>query len=143
MQDMSEVITEYVKIGKHNIKNGIVFLSHDIGVKSIEMWCHESLCPLSKARFRKPLVTESGRIKGRRDFLCSHGIKFTSKSASKRPWQRVKYTGCPVRIALCEQEDGTWVISNCNVTNHIGHCISEADYFCHKRVRKITKEEGD
>ena len=43
------------------------------------------------------------------------GIKFTSKSASKRPWQRVKYTVCPVRIALCEQEDGTWVISNCNV----------------------------
>ena len=25
----------------------------------------------------------------------------------------------------------------------IGHCISEADYFCHKRVRKITKEEED
>ena len=70
-QDTSEVITEYVKIGKHDMKNGIVFLSHDIGVKSIEMWCHESLCPLSKARCRKPLVTESGRIKGRRDFLCS------------------------------------------------------------------------
>ena len=128
-QDTSEVIPEYVKIGKHDMKNGIVFLSHDIGVKSIEMWCDESLSPLSKARFRKPQVKESGRIKGRRDFLCSHGIKLISKSASKRPWQRVKYTGCPVRIALCEQEDGTWVISNCNVTNHIDHCISEANYF--------------
>ena len=69
MQDTSEVITEYVKIGKHDMKNGIVFLSHDIGVKLIEMWCDESLCPLSKARFWKPQVTESGRIKGKETFF--------------------------------------------------------------------------
>ena len=63
--DISEDITDYVKIGKDEMKNVIVFLSYDIGVKSIKMQC-------------------------------------TSKSVSKRPWQRVNYMGCPVRLALCE-----------------------------------------
>ena len=83
--DISEDITDYVKIRKDEMKNGIVFLSHDIGVKSIEMCCDGSLCPRCKARFWRPQVTESVRIKGRRDFLCSNGLKFTSKSGSKRP----------------------------------------------------------
>ena len=60
-QDTSEVITEYVKLGKHDMKNGIVFLSQDIGVKLIELWCDESSCPLSKVRIQVKLLLSMSR----------------------------------------------------------------------------------
>ena len=41
-------------------KKGLVFVSHDVAVKSNEQWAEENLCPLTKARFTKSSFTKDG-----------------------------------------------------------------------------------
>ena len=81
-----------------DLRNGLVFASHDAAVESIEMWADQNFCPLTKARSNKASITKANvKICARRDFKCSHGMKYSAMGGAKRPWQRVKYTGCKVR----------------------------------------------
>ena len=105
----------YVDLAVDELKVGVVFPSEEIAHKSIENWSFKSLCPLSKVRYRKG---KEG-VKGRRCFGCPHGISRTSKSEAKRPCQRLKFTGCPVKINLNEQNDGSWIVTTC-ILSHIG-----------------------
>ena len=81
-----------------DLRNGLVFASHDAAVESIETWADQNVCPLMKARSDKGSITKANvKICARRDFKCSHGMKYSAMGGAKRPWQRVKYTGCEVR----------------------------------------------
>ena len=82
-----------------DLTNNLVFASHDgAAVESIEMWADQNFCPLTKARSNKASITKANvKIRARRDFKCSHGMKYSARGGAKRPWQRVKYTGCEVR----------------------------------------------
>ena len=81
-----------------DLENGLIFARHDAAAESIEKWEEENFCPLTKARSTKASMTKANvKICARRDFKCSHGIKCSARGAAKRPWQRVKYTGCEVK----------------------------------------------
>ena len=82
-----------------DLRNGLVFASHDgAAVESIEMWADQNFCPRRKGRSNKASITNANvKICARRDFKCSHGMKYSARGGAKRPWQRVKYTGCEVR----------------------------------------------
>ena len=87
----------YISIEIDDMQNGIVFETEQLGTDSVLAWAETALCPLNKARYRKPGVNARGKpVKGRRDFGCSHGRKSSSKAEQIRPWQRVKLTGCQV-----------------------------------------------
>ena len=45
--------TDYIVIGKDEMKNGIVFANQAIALKSIREWSKLSLCALNKARYRR------------------------------------------------------------------------------------------
>ena len=86
-----------ISIQIDDMQNGIIFETEQLGTDSILKWAETALCPLNKARYRKPGVNARGKpVKGRRDFACSHGRKSSSKAEQIRPWQRVKFTGCKV-----------------------------------------------
>ena len=82
------------------------------------------------------------RIKGRRCYQCSHGIKFTSKASEKRPWQRLKFKGCPVKVNLNEQEDGTWMVTSL-VLEHMGHPVTKANFYNHQVARKLDTPDKE
>ena len=91
-----------IDIGVDCMKSGIWFKDQDTAVKSIENWCKKAYCPLTKRRFRhgeSNLTTGKWRP-ARRDWACCHGIKCNQKTATKRPCQRVLFTGCPVSTRL-------------------------------------------
>ena len=96
-----------------------------------------------QARYQKPKVKDDGeRIKGRRCFQCSHGIKYTRKVTEKRPWQRVKFTGCPVKVNLNEQEDGSWMVTSLFL-EHLGHPVTKADFYSHQAARKLDDTDKE
>ena len=79
-------------------KNCLVFASHDTALESVDKWADLNFCPLTKARSNKASITKTNvKMRARRDFKCSHGMKYSARGGAKRPWQRVKYTGCKVR----------------------------------------------
>ena len=91
LKDMAASISIYIKID--DMLNGIICETEQLGTDFILEWAETALCPLNKARYRKPGVNARGKpVKGRRDFGCSHGRK-SSKAEQIRPWQRVKYRG--------------------------------------------------
>ena len=91
-------------------------------VKAIDAWCQKNFIPLTKVRRKAPGTnTEGDRVRGQRGYKCAHGVERQSKSKDeKRPFQRVKFTGCQAKVNVNEREDGTWTITTCN-TEHIGH----------------------
>ena len=63
-----------------NLKNGLVFASHDAAVESVEKWVDLNFCPLTKARSNKASITKANvKISARRDFKCSHGMKYSAR----------------------------------------------------------------
>ena len=63
-----------------DLRNGLVFASHDAAVESIEMWADQNFCPLTKARSNKASITKANvKISARRDFKCSHGMKYSAR----------------------------------------------------------------
>ena len=60
-----------------DLKVGLTFETGDAAVRSILKWSELTFCPLSKSRYQKPKMKENGeRIKGRRCFQYSHGLKY-------------------------------------------------------------------
>ena len=129
------------------MKDGIIYNSEQEGVDSVLAWAGTALCPLSKARYRRP-GSQKG-VKGRRDFMCSHGRKNSKKKRREfvaiktRPWQKAKFTGCRVSLSLLELEDGRWKTIAVNVAEHQGHEVSEANYYSHQRAKRLTPDEMD
>ena len=120
-----------------DLKVGLTFETEDAAVKSILKWSELTFCPLSKARYQKPKMKENGeRIKGRRCFQCSHGLNYTRKVTDKRPWQKLKFTDCPVRVNINEQEDGSWMVTSLYL-EHVGHPVTKADFYTHQAARKL------
>ena len=113
---------DFVDLEIDELEEGVRFPTEDIAVKSIENWSFKALCPLSKVRYRKG---KEG-VKGRRCFGCPHGITRTTKAESKRPCQMLMYTGCPVKINMNEQDDGSWIVTTC-LLKHSGHPITESN----------------
>ena len=103
--DVLEDIPSTFDIEVDNMKIGISFRSEEEAIQSIDSWSYTALCPLMTIQVQKP---KEG-VKGKRCFGCQHGVKRTSKSTSKRPSQRLNYTGCSVGININQQRDGTWV----------------------------------
>ena len=114
-----------------------MFKSEESAVKSIMLWSEKTFSRLSKskARHQKPKVKPSGeRVKGRRCFQCCHGLKYTRKVTDKRPWQKIKYTECPVKVNINEQEDGSWMVTSL-VLDHFGHPVTNTDFYNHQVAR--------
>ena len=121
-----------------DIHVGLSFSSEEEAVLIVEKWSTKVLCPLAKIRSRK---AKEG-VKGRRCFGCPHGIVRTSKAEHKRPCQRVKYTGCPVKININEQDDGSWLVTAC-VLEHVGHPVTEANFYSHQQAKKLDDENKE
>ena len=82
-----------------------------------------------QARYQKPEVKENGeRIKGRRCFQYNHGLKYSRKVIASRPWQRLKYTGCPVKVNV--NEHGSWMITSLFL-EHSFHPETKSDFYNH------------
>ena len=46
-----------------------------------------------------------------------------------------------VKLSIIEQDNGTWLTSNCSLKEHTGHVVSAAEYLKHRRIRNITAED--
>ena len=63
-----------------------------------------------------------------------------SKATAQRPSQRLKFTKCPVKVNLNEQDDGSWMVTSC-VLQHSGHPVTEQNFLSHQQARKLTEED--
>ena len=72
--------------------------------------------------------------------MCAHGIARSSKSTGQRPLQHVKYTKCPVRVNLNEQDDGCWLVTT-SVLHHEGHPVTSQDFFSHESFKRLTEDD--
>ena len=54
---------------------------------------------MTKVRWKAPGTNVKGdRVRGQRGYKCAHGVERQTKSRDeKRPFQRVKFTGCPAK----------------------------------------------
>ena len=52
-----------------------------------------------------------GHKKGRRHLDCPHGRSRKGSTGEARPVQNVKFTKCPVRVVLVENDDGSWTVA--------------------------------
>ena len=46
-----------------------------------------------------------------------------------------------VKLSIIEQDNGTWLPSNCSLKEHTGHAVSAAECFKHRKIRNITAED--
>ena len=46
-----------------------------------------------------------------------------------------------VKLSIIEQDNGTWLTSNCSLKEYTGHLVSAAEYFKHRKIRNITAED--
>ena len=121
--------TNCIDLDNCDMKVGLTFDNEDIALNSIQKWTRKALCPLSKVRNQKSKVGQDGeRTKGRRCFKCCHGLNRNSRSKVVRPHQRIKNTGCQVKLNINEQEDGTWMVTTC-MLEHSGHPVTEMFFF--------------
>ena len=138
-----DTIDDVIVLQENELKVGLGFKSEESAVQAIMLWSEKTFCPLSKSRYRKPKVKPSGeRVKGRRCFQCCHGLKYTRKVTDKRPWQKIKYTECPVKVNMNEQEDGSWMVTSL-VLDHIGHPVTKTDFYSHQVARKLEPEDKE
>ena len=107
------------------MKVGLVFKTEEEAVSTIENWCRKTFCPLTKVRRQQPSERNGKRIRGQRGYKCAHGVERKSRSKDEqRPYQRIKFTGCPVKLNINEQEDGTWMVTS-SISEHVNHESSE------------------
>ena len=141
--DEEEANSDLIDIEKDGLSVGMRFPSDDVAVKSIENWTHKSLCPLAKVRFRKGSISSKGeRVKGRRCFSCPHGINRKTTGKGERPGQRLKFTNCPVKVNLNEQEDGSWEVTTCHL-EHEGHPLTSKLFYSHQQAKKLDDDNKD
>ena len=138
--DEAEDPTEFIDIDAAEMAVGLVFPSDEVAVASIQNWTVKTLCPLSKIRYQKGIEKNGEYIKGRRCFQCPHGVQRKSKATAQRPSQRLKFTKCPVKVNLNEQDDGSWMVTSC-VLQHSGHPVTEQNFLSHQQARKLTEED--
>ena len=46
-----------------------------------------------------------------------------------------------VKLSIIEQDNSTWLRSNCSLKEHTGHVVSAAEYLKHRKIRNITAED--
>ena len=85
---------------------------------------------------------QRNKNKGRQCFSCPHGIKRKGTGTNQRPCQRVKYTGCQVRVTVNEQHEGCWAVMTCFL-EHEGHALTKQLYFSRQRAKKLTDEDKE
>ena len=124
-----------------DLKVGQVFSCEDGAVKSIENWGFKTLCALTKIRYRQGKTENGVKVKGRRCYACPHGIERKKTGGGKRPGQRYKFTNCPVKVNLNEQDDGSWEVTTC-VLEHRGHVITSKGFFSHQQSRKLQARQS-
>ena len=107
-------VPNYINDEVLDLKIGLVFPTLEASTEYISKWSYNTLCPLVKTRSQKSMITDKGiRIRGRQCFSCPHGIKRKGTGSNQRPCQRVKYTGCQVRVTVNEQHEGCWAVTTC------------------------------
>ena len=47
-EDINDCEDEYVDLGEDDLKMGLVFITEDVAMKSIQVWSEKTFCPLSK-----------------------------------------------------------------------------------------------
>jgi hypothetical protein len=131
-----------VELAIDDLKVDLNFDSEEVAVKSIENWSFKSLRPLAKIRYRRGKTVNGERVKGRRCLACPHGIQRTKTGTGDRPGQRYKFTKCPVKVNLNEQEDGSWEVTTCNL-EHDGHPITSKLFYSHQQSRKLDDDDKE
>ena len=132
----------YDEIDDSEMMIGLVFATEEAAVEAIDAWSVKAMCPLSKIRYQKGVEKNGEYIKGRRCYQCPHGVTRKSKATGARPSQRLKYTKCPVKLNLNEQDDGSWIITSC-VLEHSGHPVTEQNFLSHQQARKLSEEDKE
>ena len=63
-----------------------------------------------------------------------------SRNQGKKSNQKQKYLKCPVQINLLEQDDESWIITQCEL-NHEGHPNDSKNFFSHAKNKKLDDED--
>ena len=124
------------------MEEGLIFETDEVAVGAVEAWASKSFCPLIKVRFHKGHFKNGEYEKGRRCFKCPHGVQRKSKATGSRPSQRLKFTQCPVKINLNERDDGSWMVTSCNL-EHQGHPITQENFLSHQQARKLSEDDKE
>ena len=135
-----DVLFGSIDIEPDDMAVGLVFPSEEVAVASIQSWSAKALCPLSRIRYQKGFEKNGEYTKGRRCYQCPHGVKRKSKATASRPAQRLKFTKCPVKINLNEQDDGSWLVTSC-ILQHCGHPVTEENFLSHQQARKLSEDD--
>ena len=65
----------------------------------------------------------------REETLAAQRVKFS-----------VKFSGCPVKINLNEQDDGRWMVTSLHRT-HEGPPVTKTAFYSHKTQRKLESSD--
>jgi hypothetical protein len=96
---------------------GMRFPNKEDACAYIQSYCNTHLSPMITARNSISGAKSLRRI----SFKCPHGMKKRSKSTGKRKAEvTTAYVGCPVRVNLNQQNDGSFVVTT-SVLNHESH----------------------
>ena len=125
-----------------DLKLGLNFPSEEVALNAIENWSVKSLCPLSKIRYRKGKLVNGEKVKRRRCLACPQGIERKTDGKGDRPGQRVKFSNCPVKVNLNEQDDGSWEVTTCHL-EHKGHPITAKAFFSHQQSKKLDEDNKE
>ena len=118
------------------LKPGLCYPDENTAVEAVLKWGKKAFCPLAKARRDKGLSESDGHKKGRRHLDCPHGRSRKGSTSEARPVQNVKFTKCPVRVVLVENDDGSWSVAK-TILDHFGHTVSKKDYYAHEHTKRL------
>ena len=76
-------------------------------------------------------------------FKCPHGMKKSSSSTGKRKVEATAaYVGCPVRVNVNQQNDGSFVVTTA-VLYHENHEVSREMFDKYTVNRRLSKDHED
>ena len=120
LEDTQQTEFSSTDLAVDEMKPGLLYPDENTAVDAVLRWGEKALCPLAKARRHKSLAETNGHSKGRRHLECPHGRCRKGSNNEARPVQKVKYTKCPMKIVVAENDDSTWSVRKV-VLDHFGH----------------------
>ena len=59
-----------------------------------------------------------------------------------RQGEKYKFTNCPVRVNLNEQEDGSWEVTTCNL-EYEGYKITNKIFLSNQQSQKLSEDDKE
>ena len=124
---------------KTNLNVGMTFVGKEDALAHINSYCNSNFSPLI---IRSSNKTRSKSLL-RLFYKCPHGVEKRSKSSGKRKCEvAAAYVGCPLRLAVNQQEDGTFVV-DIAVLEHKNHEVGREMFARYPINRRLSKDHQD